>query len=424
MIGRASRAAAAADAGAAVVPEGQPGRPAGAASSCCARRRCRCRCSTSIAQIDHRPAHLDGQRRRAGQRLRLAEVRGARRRRPARAGGHGRSASTKSPPRSRTPTSTCRPARSTATTDVRRAGQRPAAARRRPTARRSSPTATATRCGWTRSRTSTTASRTTRRRAGTNGERCIYLSIQKQPGTNVVAVVDAVKALLPTFREQLPAVGARSTSAAIARSPIRESVHDVKLTLLLTIVPGRRWSSSCSCGTSRPRSSRAWRCRSRSSRTFAVMYLLGYSLDNLSLMALTLSVGFVVDDAIVMLENIVRHMEMGKTPMQAALRRLEGDRASRSLSMTRVAGRGVHPGAVHGRHRRPAAARVRGDDRRRDPGVGLRLDQPDADAVQPLPEAAARAAARPALQRDRADVRRLAAALRRARCASACATAR
>ena len=60
------------------------------------------------------------------------------------------------------------------------------------------------------------------------------------------------------------------------------------------------------------------------------MYLLDYSLDNLSLMALTLSVGFVVDDAIVMLENIVRHMEMGKPPMRAALRRLEGNRASRS----------------------------------------------------------------------------------------------
>ena len=91
--------------------------------------------------------------------------------------------------------------------------------------------------------------------------------------------------------------------------------------------------------------------------------------------------------------------------MQAAL---DGSKeiAFTILSMTRVAGRGVHPGAVHGRHRRPAAARVRGHDRRRDPGVGLRLDQPDADAVQPLPEAAARAEARPVLQRDRADLRR------------------
>ena len=94
-------------------------------------------------------------------------------------------------------------------------------------------------------------------------------------------------------------------------------MHDVKFTLLLTIglvvlvifLFLRNISA-----TIIPAS----RCRRRSSATFAVMYLLGYSLDNLSLMALTLSVGFVVDDAIVMLENIVRHMEMGKTPMQAA----------------------------------------------------------------------------------------------------------
>ena len=134
------------------------------------------------------------------------------------------------------------------------------------------------------------------------------------------------------------------------------------------------------------------------------MYLLDYSLDNLSLMALTLCVGFVVDDAIVMLENIVRHMEMGKPPMRAAF---DGSKevAFTILSMTRVARRGLHPGAVHGRRRRPAAARVRGDDRRRDSGVGVRLDQPDADAVQPLPQAAAHPEARPFLQRDRAHVR-------------------
>ena len=124
------------------------------------------------------------------------------------------------------------------------------------------------------------------------------------------------------------------------------------------------------------------------------MYLLGYSLDNLSLMALTLSVGFVVDDAIVMLENIVRHMEMGKTADDR--RRSTGRRRSRFtiVAMTLSLDRGLHPGAVHGRRRRTAAARVRGDDRRRDSGVGLRVDQPDADAVQPLPQAAAQPDAR------------------------------
>jgi HAE1 family hydrophobic/amphiphilic exporter-1 len=148
------------------------------------------------------------------------------------------------------------------------------------------------------------------------GERTIYLAIQKQPGTNVVAVCDAVKQLLPTFREQLPA--ALSLDVRTDRSiPIRESVHDVKTTLVVTIVLVvlviflflRNVSATVIPSLALPASIVA---------TFAVMYLLDYSLDNLSLMALTLSVGFVVDDAIVMLENIVRHMEMGKAPMRAA----------------------------------------------------------------------------------------------------------
>jgi hydrophobic/amphiphilic exporter-1 (mainly G- bacteria), HAE1 family len=148
------------------------------------------------------------------------------------------------------------------------------------------------------------------------GQRTIYLAIQKQPGTNVVQVVDAVKQLLPTFREQLPA--AVSLDVRTDRSvAIRESVSDVKFTLLLTIglviavifLFLRNVSATIIPSLALPGSLVA---------TFAVMYLLDYSLDNLSLMALTLSVGFVVDDAIVMLENIVRHMEMGKQPMRAA----------------------------------------------------------------------------------------------------------
>jgi HAE1 family hydrophobic/amphiphilic exporter-1 len=148
------------------------------------------------------------------------------------------------------------------------------------------------------------------------GERTIYLAIQKQPGTNVVAVCDAVKQLLPTFAEQLPA--SVTLDIRTDRSiPIRESVHDVKFTLVLTVCLVvmviflflRNISATIIPSLALPASIIA---------TFAVMYLLDYSLDNLSLMALTLSVGFVVDDAIVMLENIVRHMEMGKPPMRAA----------------------------------------------------------------------------------------------------------
>ena len=129
--------------------------------------------------------------------------------------------------------------------------------------------------------------------------------------------------------------------------------------------------------------SRASRCRRRSSARSRRCTCSDYSLDNLSLMALTLSVGFVVDDAIVMLENIVRHMEQGESADGSRAQGRAGDRVHDRLDDA-VARRGVHPRAVHGRHRRPAAARVRGDDQRRDSRLGLRLDQPDADAVRAL----------------------------------------
>ncbi len=147
-------------------------------------------------------------------------------------------------------------------------------------------------------------------------ERAVNLNIQKQPGTNVVAVVDAIKELLPAFRAQLPPSVSLDirTDRSVA---IRESVADVKFTLLLTIglvvavifLFLRNVSATVIPSLALPASIVA---------TFAVMYLLGYSLDNLSLMALTLSVAFIVDNTIVMLENIIRHMEMGKAPMRAA----------------------------------------------------------------------------------------------------------
>ncbi len=149
-----------------------------------------------------------------------------------------------------------------------------------------------------------------------NGNRAIVLAIQKQPGTNTVAVVDSIKKLLPRLEDHVPA--AIQIDTLYDRSvSIRASVNDVKFTLLLTIglvvmvifLFLRNISATIIPSLALPMSIIG---------TFSVMYLLGYSLDNLSLMALTLSVGFVVDDAIVMLENIVRHMEMGKTPLQAA----------------------------------------------------------------------------------------------------------
>ena len=150
-----------------------------------------------------------------------------------------------------------------------------------------------------------------------NGKPALYLGVQRQPGTNTVDVVDRVKEILPELQAQLP--GSVNLFIRSDRSvSIRESVHDVKFTLVLTVVLVvlviflflRNLSATIIPSLALPFSIVG---------TFAVMWWLGYSLDNLSLMALTLSVGFVVDDAIVMLENIVRHMEMGKPRMQAAL---------------------------------------------------------------------------------------------------------
>ena len=153
------------------------------------------------------------------------------------------------------------------------------------------------------------------------GQRNITLAIQRQPGTNTVEVAAAVHKMLDTLRPQLPAsVGVHEL---FDRSEgIRHSVTDVQFTLLLTLALVvlviflflRNLPATVIPSLSLPLSLVG---------TFALMHLLGYSLDNLSLMALTLSVGFVVDDAIVMLENIHRHIEMGKTPMQAAF---EGSR--------------------------------------------------------------------------------------------------
>ena len=150
-----------------------------------------------------------------------------------------------------------------------------------------------------------------------NGKRGIILAVQRQPGTNTVEIAKNVKALVAKMQEQIP--GSAKIDLMFDRSAgIEHSVHDVKMTLILTIVLVvlviflflRNVSATLIPSLALPISIIG---------TFAIMYLLGHSLDNLSLMALTLAVGFVVDDAVVMLENIVRHMEMGKEPMRAAI---------------------------------------------------------------------------------------------------------
>ncbi len=149
-------------------------------------------------------------------------------------------------------------------------------------------------------------------------ERAIVLAIQRQPGTNTVEVSRAVQALLPRFRSEIPASVQLATVYDRAAA-IRASVDDVRVTLAITLVLViivifaflRSGRATFVPSLALPLSLVG---------TFGVMQLLGYNLDNLSLMALTLSVGFVVDDAIVMLENVVRHMEMGQGRFEAALK--------------------------------------------------------------------------------------------------------
>jgi HAE1 family hydrophobic/amphiphilic exporter-1 len=157
-------------------------------------------------------------------------------------------------------------------------------------------------------------------------QRSLVLAIQRQPGTNTVAVAQAVKDLLPKFERWMPP--SVELHVLFDRSEsIRNSIDDVKFTLVLALALVvmviflflRNVSVTVIPSLALPLSIVG---------TFAVMSQLGYSLDNLSMMALVLSIGFVVDDAIVMLENIVRHMEMGEPPPQAALN------GSREISFT------------------------------------------------------------------------------------------
>jgi multidrug efflux pump len=158
----------------------------------------------------------------------------------------------------------------------------------------------------------------TKQAAWVNSDQAIVLNIQRQPGTNIINVVNSIQALLPQIRASLPS-GVEVRVITDRTTTIRASVKDVEFELMLTIALVvmviflflRSLSATIIPGIAVPLSLVG---------TFAVMYLLGYSLDNLSLMALTISTGFVVDDAIVMIENISRYIEMGDSAMQAALK--------------------------------------------------------------------------------------------------------
>jgi len=151
-----------------------------------------------------------------------------------------------------------------------------------------------------------------------NGQRAIILNVQRQPGANIIEVTDRIKELLPRLRAALPQ-GVEVTIVSDRTETIRASVEDVEFTLVLTIglvvlvifLFLRNVRATIIPGVAVPLSLVG---------TFGIMYAFGYSLNNLSLMALTISTGFVVDDAIVVTENIARYIEEGETPMEAALK--------------------------------------------------------------------------------------------------------
>jgi multidrug efflux pump len=154
--------------------------------------------------------------------------------------------------------------------------------------------------------------------AWANESQAVLLNIQRQPGANVIEVVDRIKALLPSITDNLPA-GLDVVVLTDRTQTIRASVKDVQhelliaiaLVVLVTFLFLRRFSATIIPSIAVPLSLIG---------TFGVMYLAGFSVNNLTLMAMTIATGFVVDDAIVMLENISRHIEEGETPMQAALK--------------------------------------------------------------------------------------------------------
>ncbi|MBK7617381.1 MAG: efflux RND transporter permease subunit [Burkholderiales bacterium] len=164
--------------------------------------------------------------------------------------------------------------------------------------------------------------------ASLNGEPSITLAVQRQPNANTVQVVDRVKAMLPRFAAQLPA-SVNMTPVNDRSQSIRDALHDVQLTLALTVVLVvlviflflRRLSATLIPTLSLPVSLIG---------AVSLLYAGGYSLDNISLLGITLAVGLVVDDAIVMLENIVRHVEDGMEPFAAAIR------GAREMSFTIV----------------------------------------------------------------------------------------
>ena len=215
----------------------------------------------------------------------------------------------------------------------------------------------------------------------------MIIDIQRQPGANVIEVVRQIREEIPKVQRAIPA-GVKLTIVSDRTVTIRASVRDVQFTLILSVVLVtlvvllflRSLRATLIAGVALPLSLIT---------SFGIMYFAGFSLDNLSLMALTIGTGFVVDDAIVMIENIVRHMENGEIRDGGVAEGRQRNRLHRDFA-DGVADRGVHPAAVHVRAGRAHVPRIRADadDRGRD--LGDRVADADADDVFAAVEACRR----------------------------------
>ena len=211
-----------------------------------------------------------------------------------------------------------------------------------------------------------------------NDRPAVIVNIQRQPGANIINVVDRIKNLLPQLKASLPS-SVQLSILTDRTTTIRASVSDVQFELMLTVALVvlviflflRSLAATAIPSVAVPLSLVG---------TFGVMYLLGYSLDNLSLMALTISTGFVVDDAIVMIENITRYIEEGDPPLRGRAERFRANRLHDSFAY-RVADRRADPAPVHAGRRGPAVPGICGHAERDDSGFGRGVADAHADDV-------------------------------------------
>ena len=224
------------------------------------------------------------------------------------------------------------------------------------------------------------AVRNTRSAAWFNKEPSVLLTITKQSDANVIETVDRVKALLPELKQWIPA-GVDFTIFSDRTGTIRASVLDMQFTLIaaailvmmVVFVFLRRMTPTIAAGVSVPLALAG---------TFAGMWVAGFSINNLSLMALVISVGFVVDDAIVMIENMYRNLEDGMSPFEAAREGREADRLHGARHQP-VADRSLRAADVHGRRGRPPVPRILDHARLRDRRLDRRVAVGDADDLRP-----------------------------------------